>query len=348
MYAFQKPANVDVVISLESNTSGFSPLLRVFQQEAGGSIVQINNPSVDPRDFELPLSGGTYWIGVSEAANNFYSPVSGTPDFVGPSSTIGNYTLNVSAAQPVGWVDLNVVVVYGTSTQTAGEYTSIAAGVWNDGTIASDSYPVAFYLSTDSTITRSDRLLKTMTRPALAAGELDGIDEFVLIPADVAPGVYHVGIIVDPLNLISELSESNNAMAADITTTIGRADSDPDDQLSQAIALGSMTQTRTRTGESISVDTDVDMYSFTVTAGQQITFDTDGDLDSVIELFDSDGTFLVGNDQGAAPDEADGDESFLDYTFTNGGTFYLGVSGYQNEDYDPITGDGDNVGATGA
>ncbi|MBI5761885.1 MAG: pre-peptidase C-terminal domain-containing protein, partial [Planctomycetales bacterium] len=132
-----------------------------------------------------------------------------------------------------------------------------------------------------------------------------------------------------------------------ILTPVG-GDSDPDDQLSQAMALGSMTQTRTRTGESISVDTDVDLYSFTVTAGQLITFDIDGDLDSVIELFDSDGTFLDGNDQGAAPDEADGDESFLDYTFTSGGTFYLGVSGYQNEDYDPITGDGDNAGATGA
>ena len=348
MYEFQKPANVDVVISLESDTAGFSPLLRVFQQEAGGSIVQINNPSVDPGDYELPLSAGTYWIGVSESANAYYSPVSGSGDLVSPSSRTGYYTLNVSATQPVGGVDLNVVVVYGISTQSAGENTIIDAGVWNDGTIASDPYPVAFYLSTDSTITRSDRLLKTMTRPGLAAGELDTISEFVLIPADVAPGVYHVGIIVDPLNLIAELSESNNAMAADSTMTIGSADSDLDDQLSQAMALGSMTQTRTRTGESISVDTDVDMYSFSVTAGQQITFDTDGELDSVIELFDSNGTFLDGNDQGAAPDEIESDESFLDYTFTSGGTFYLGVSGFQNEDYDPITGDGDNAGATGA
>jgi hypothetical protein len=98
MYAFQKPANVDVVISVESDTWGFSPLLRVFQQEAGGSIVQINNPSVNPGDFELPLSAGTYWIGVSELANEFYSPVSGSPDLVAPSSSTGYYTLSVTSS----------------------------------------------------------------------------------------------------------------------------------------------------------------------------------------------------------------------------------------------------------
>lgn len=139
----------------------------------------------------------------------------------------------------------------------------------------------------------------------------------------------------------------NDNRAGTYSLGVSSSDPDPDDQLNQAIPLGNLTQTRTRTGESISVGTDVDMYSFSVTAGQRIAFDIDGAIDSYIRLFDSSGTELAANDDSAAPNEASSLESYLEFTFANGGTFYLGVSGFQNQSYDPVTGEGDNSGRTG-
>ena len=125
---------------------------------------------------------------------------------------------------------------------------------------------------------------------------------------------------------------------------------DPDDQISEAFALGAMTITRTRTGQSIATDTDVDMMSFVVAAGQRVGFDIDrpsGTLDSRLRLFNAAGTLLDSNDDGAAPGEAFTTESYLEFTFSTGGTYYIGVSGFGNSGYDPVTGLGDTSGSTG-
>src|SRR6266567_1920063 len=121
---------------------------------------------------------------------------------------------------------------------------------------------------------------------------------------------------------------------------------DPNDQISEAISLGSVTETLTGTG-TIDSTTDVDMWSFTVAAGQRISFDIDrpsGSLDSYIRLFNSSGTQLASNDDGAGPGESSSTESYLEYTFSTGGTYYLGVSSYGNSSYDPVTGNGDSTG----
>jgi hypothetical protein len=62
---------------------------------------------------------------------------------------------------------------------------------------------------------------------------------------------------------------------------------DLDDQISEAISIGAMTRTYPITN-SIASGTDVDMFSFSVVAGQRISFDIDrfsGSLDSYIRLF---------------------------------------------------------------
>ena len=122
--------------------------------------------------------------------------------------------------------------------------------------------------------------------------------------------------------------------------------SDPDDQISEAIQLGSASTSRTANG-SISPATDVDMYAVDVTAGQRIGFDTDSNFDTYIRLFSASGTELARNDDGAAPGESGGLDSYLEYTFSQGGRYYLAVSGYGNSGYSPLTGAGDANGSTG-
>ncbi len=128
------------------------------------------------------------------------------------------------------------------------------------------------------------------------------------------------------------------------------ADGDLNDQLVEAVNLGAMTLTRAFT-DSINTSIDVDMYKFTVTAGQRIQFDVDrpsGTLDSLLRLFDGNGVQLASNDDGPTPGEAATVESFLDFTFTTAGTFFVAVSSFPNDAYDPVTGAGDATGGTGA
>src|SRR6267142_2180228 len=132
---------------------------------------------------------------------------------------------------------------------------------------------------------------------------------------------------------------------------ISPSDLDPDDQISEAIALGALTQTRSTTNQ-IDTSTDVDLFSFSVAAGQKISFDIDppptsAAVDSLLRLFDSAGNQLAQNDNAPAPGESPSLESFLSYIFPAAGTYYVGVSGNLNNTFNPLTGDGDTPGPTG-
>ena len=125
---------------------------------------------------------------------------------------------------------------------------------------------------------------------------------------------------------------------------------DPDDQIQDAIALGTITTPVTR-NDSVNVAIDVDIYRVDVTAGQRLSFDIDrptgSRLDSYIRLFNSTGQQLAFSDDAAAPGEVRGLDSYLEFTFTTGGSYYLGVSGFRNQGYNAITGLGDTNGSTG-
>ncbi|MEO1428139.1 MAG: DVUA0089 family protein, partial [Cyanobacteria bacterium J06633_8] len=92
--------------------------------------------------------------------------------------------------------------------------------------------------------------------------------------------------------------------------------------------------------------TDVDMIRFDVdSAGLMVleTFESDPDdrLDSVLRLFDASGNELTFND--------DGGQGFFSRIETelNPGTYYVGVSGFDNSNYDPNSLDGRVEGSTG-
>ena len=154
----------------------------------------------------------------------------------------------------------------------------------------------------------------------------------------------HVANVLTQTSTIN-VAPSRVAQVTAATVTVA----DPNDQLSEAVNMGAITATpRTELG-TIDNAKDVDMFRFTVTAGQRLSFDVDvtGRFDSVIRLFNASGVQLASNDDGAAPGESSSLESYLTYTFTSGGTFYLGVSGYGNSSYNPTTGAGDTNGSTG-
>jgi hypothetical protein len=132
---------------------------------------------------------------------------------------------------------------------------------------------------------------------------------------------------------------------------------DLDDTLSESVVLGSISTTPRFVSDSISPDTDVDMYRFTVAAGQVVDFDIDtaangpAGLGSYLRLFNASGQQLAFNDNAIAPGESPGFDAYLRFTFTQAGTYFLGVSNFNNASYNALTGNGDVAGglyATGA
>ena len=123
---------------------------------------------------------------------------------------------------------------------------------------------------------------------------------------------------------------------------------DPNDQISEAPSI--------RVGDSnrqvLSDDMDVDMFEIEVDGGDIIGFDIDNvlgnrSLDTLLRLFDAAGNELADSDDDAAPGEADTLEAYIEFEFPASGLFYVGVSGIPNEDYDPVTGAGDEIGDFG-
>ena len=104
-------------------------------------------------------------------------------------------------------------------------------------------------------------------------------------------------------------------------------------------------------GDGVHETADVDLYSLDLAAGETVTIDIDAatltepsSLDSYLRLFDAAGSEVASNDDG------DGSfDSLLTFTAESAGSYIVGVSGYGNASYDPLTaGSGTTAGSLGA
>lgn len=104
---------------------------------------------------------------------------------------------------------------------------------------------------------------------------------------------------------------------------------------------------------TITGGTDVDLAAVWLNTGDVISLDIDtlgliGPLtDSYLRLFDSAGVQVAANNNGVAPGEPASNDSFLTYSVTSPGVYYIGVSGNANNAYNPLNGTGAVAGATG-
>lgn len=101
-----------------------------------------------------------------------------------------------------------------------------------------------YYLSANALITHEDVPLKIL-RPSgaidegtvsLEVGADDRGSDLVLLPPDVSPGTYHVGIVVNPARTVEEIDYANNALDASSTVVV---------------AIGSLVITTPRTPDGI-------------------------------------------------------------------------------------------------
>ncbi|HCF57809.1 MAG TPA: hypothetical protein DFS52_07420, partial [Myxococcales bacterium] len=163
-----------------------------------------------------PFRDGAYYIGV----------------IVDPSNRVGesNETNNLNRAeneilirQPA--MDLTPVRVEAPAAAAAGERMPIfhvIRNIGNRGTDTTGPSKYRFVLSSNDIISVEDIPLEILVDgvPVLDGELVIGIGEqrvatdLVQIPSDVSPGTYYVGLVVDPMQEILELDESNNAIGS--------------------------------------------------------------------------------------------------------------------------------------
>lgn len=149
---------------------------------------------------------------------------------------------------------------------------------------------------------------------------------------------------------------ADHALAASMTFARQRfvaalqAAPDDNDALSEVhpLALNNLALRVTQVG--IDRTTDVDLYAVELRLGDKLTIDLDATagsgLDSFVRLFNSTGRTLAQNDNGRAPGEARSRDSYLSFTASADGIYYVGVSSRGNQGYNPLNGIGDRFGRT--
>lgn len=147
-------------------------------------------------------------------------------------------------------------------------------------------------------------------------------------------GGYGFGLTHIPSSL-DEFNESNNILTEAIDTGL----TDPGSFYGLSV-LGN--------NPDITPKLDVDLFKFQLDAGQSITIDTDAEqigseADTILRLFDDLGNELASSDDTPAPNEEWSYDSYLRFTATESGTYYAGISSYDNTGYDPIDGTPGNV-----
>lgn len=370
MYSFTASAGATLWFDIDRPDGGtLDSFIRIFTAAGVELAANDDGPSpTEPASVESFLqftfaAAGTYYLGVSGFSNVAYSPVAGTGDSLGST---GDYILVVGAssndpddtiaeANPIGSISGSRTVNGGIDTATDVDLSSFTV-------IAGQMLSFDVDLPPGSGLDAVLRLFDANGMPLAAndngptAGE-SASNEPSLMYTFATGGTYYVGVSGSPNGAYNAVNgEGDRAGSTGAYTLLidplAAGDGDPDDQIAEATRLGTIgvTETRNVTG-AIGGPTDVDMIAFTVTAGQKLSFDIDSppgsSLDSCVRLFDASGRVLAENDDGPNPSETQTVESYLEYTFATAGTYYLGVSGFANLSYDPVTGSGDVSGSTG-
>ncbi len=100
-----------------------------------------------------------------------------------------------------------------------GSSVSIGYTFGNLGT-STATFNIGFYLSTNATITTADRLLGSNTGAWASPGAIGSYSRTLTIPADIAPGTYYLGFLVDKDGQIGEANEGNNGQPMPRAITI--------------------------------------------------------------------------------------------------------------------------------
>jgi hypothetical protein len=349
-------------------TGGFAidTYLRLFNS-AGTEITHDDDGGSDFHYSRLAnytfLTSGTFYIGISGYSNTAYNPTSsgsGTP-----SSTQGDYRLDITLDPretiatahsdgigtrqptyswfgyigdgPQGTKDVDMFLVWGLAGQrlTAGTY-----AVFNGQNVDT---VLRVFDSSGTQLTYDDDSGSNYRYSRIA--------NFYL-PAD---GYYYIGVSAYGNTTYDPNVAGSGAAGLSVGDYQLTLDIDTADDLSHAsnTQIGSLVSHFTQV-EMIAnggyYTLDVDLYRIDAQAGNRISAKTSiaagfSTVDTYLRLFNSSGTQIAFDDDGGT----DYHYSLLNYNVTAAGTYYLGVSGYPNNTYNPnVIGSGTSSSSVGS
>ncbi len=202
-----------------------------------------------------------------------------------------------------------------------------------------------------------DVLVPSMLSPTVELRDANGnliataeqVAQFGRIEANLPAGTYSIMVKGDGWLPVVGSNNGYTNSYADIGSyriTGGIEKSDPDDTIWE---ITSRADRMRNVGDNIDLELDnpmdVDLFGVTVQAGERIVFDVDSragsNINTYLRLFDFNGFELLANDNGTDTGESASGFSFIDYTFTTSGTYYVGMSLATNKTYDINNGEGD-------
>ena len=364
---------LDVTVAAQAISSSLDSYLRLFN--ATGTQLGANDDSggsLDSRlSFTAPASG-TYYVGVSGYGNSSYNPTAGSGTTAGST---GPYI--VSFVQTAPPYEPNDSLDQATQVVLASNAGSFDAAIGDGGYGSSDVDLFGIQLITGQQLTLGvsasgagssfDSFLRLFdaTGQQLATNDdAGGSSNSSLMYTATADATVFVGVsgsgnsVYSPLTAGSGTAGSTGTYRLDISLSDPPPPpppvnpGEPNDTIATATvgltaAIDEATLDGT-IGDGVSGTQDVDIFSVTLGSGDVLEVAVQAQaigsgLDSYLRLFNDAGTQLAANDDfGGTLD------SGMSFTATGAGTFYLGVSGYGNARYSPVTGAGAVAGSTGA
>jgi len=176
---------------------------------AAGGVATVTTPVTIPA---TGLDAGTYFL--SAVA----TPLTPTPEV---ETANNGLTSSTPVAVELYRADLSITsLTMPSSEAVAGRPLAVTAVVKNTGPSPASAFRVSFYLSTNGTLDIADTLLGSQSVGGLAANASFTTTVRPLIPAALAPNQYFVIAVVDDLEKVTELVETNNVRAFPSPTAV--------------------------------------------------------------------------------------------------------------------------------
>jgi subtilase family serine protease len=180
--------------------------LRYLTSLSAGEAIAHDTSALIPTS----LKPGTYYLGaIADYENSVIESDETNNVLLGGQFTVIGPDLTVSAVSGPASSGTNANIAISTTV-------AASASGGNAG-----SFDMNIYLSTDSTITTSDRKIGFRSFTGMAAGATSTADTVANIPVGIPPGTYYIGAIVDIYNWVTESDETNNSFVGNQITLVG-------------------------------------------------------------------------------------------------------------------------------
>lgn len=381
LFAVDLVASQELTLTIVAAAAGSSldSYLRLF--DATGQQLAANDDasgSMDSSLFYVAATAGRFFIGVSGYGNSVYSPQTAGS---GAAGSTGSYRLDIALSEvvppepptPVEPGEPNDTLATATVGLPAGVGEADLVGLIGDGangTSDVDLFSVvlgsgdvlevavraqAIGSSLDSYL----RLFDANGRQLIANDDFGGSFDSGLAFTAPAAGTYFVGVSgFGNARYSPETGEGLGAGSVGAFELVLRRTEpeptgplEPNDTLAQATVVSLSAGAADMTGIIGDGDEgrrDVDLFAVSLAVGDTLTVDVSArdagsTLDSYLRLFDMSGQQLVVND-----DFGGSLDSLIEFTATGAGTYFVGLSGFGNARYSPLTAGSGRPGSTGS